>query len=263
MSKASVSAQLEAMAASAPAKVSLLWQGMAEDKPWAAYRPDEETVSASTIKTPLMMALLDRVQRGEYALDARINVTEAMILPDSRFFEQGPGAYPLDEIMRFMITVSDNSCTNILIRMLGMEAVNGYFASLGLHTTRIERLMLDFDAIAAGRNNYTTAREQFMIFSRLYHGGALTEPLCRTALEVLKDNRDYELFYRYLPRNLTVAHKSGGLPGLAHDSGIFYRPGGDFYLGIFVSEAPDEELGPRLIGAMARKIWDGMAGGNA
>ena len=95
-----------------------------------------------------------------------------------------------------------------------------------------------------------------MIFSRLYHGGVLTEPLRRTALEVLKDNRDYELFYRYLPRNLTVAHKSGGLPGLAHDSGIFYRPGGDFYLGIFVSDAPDEELGPRLIGTMARKIWD-------
>ncbi len=256
MNRAIISAELEAMAAQTPAKVSLLWQGMTEDKPWAAYAPDQETVSASTIKTPLMMALLERVRQGALTLQDKVEVTEAMILPDSRFFEQGPGRYSLDEIMRFMITVSDNSCTNILIRLLGMDAVNGYFASLGLKTTRLERMMLDFDAVAAGRNNYTTAREQFLLYHRLYHGRTLTGPLCRMALSVLKDNRDYELFYRYLPRNLTVAHKSGGLPGLSHDSGIFYCSGGDFYLGVFVSDAPDEVTGPRLIGAIARRIWD-------
>ena len=156
MNRARVSAELESMAAEAPAKVSLLWQGMTEDEPWAAFAPDEETISASTIKTPLMMALLDRVRQGQFSLEDQVDVTETMILPDSRFFEQGPGRYSLDEIMRFMITASDNSCTNMLIQMLGMDAINGYFASLGLKTTRLERIMLDFDAIAAGRNNYTT-----------------------------------------------------------------------------------------------------------
>ena len=244
------------MAKEAPARVSFLWQGMEEKTPWACYEPEKIMVSASTIKTMLMMALLERVMKGEISLEDTVTVTEDMILSDSKFFEQGPGVYKLDEILRFMITRSDNSCTNIIIHMLGMQQANEYFASIGLTETKLERVMLDFDAIKEGRNNYTSARDQFAVYEMLYHHKVLTPELCELALSILMDNRDYDLFYRYLPRNLKVAHKSGGLDCLSHDSGIFYLPGNEFYLGIFVSDGPSDVFCDRLIGAMTRKIWD-------
>ena len=244
------------MAKEAPARVSFLWQGMEEKECWAAYEPEKVMVSASTIKTMLMMALLDRVLKGEFSLDQKINVTEEMILSDSKFFEQGPGMYKLDEILRFMITKSDNSCTNIIINMLTMEGANAYFASIGLTETKLERLMLDFDAIKEGRNNYTSARDQFAVYEMMYHHKVLTPEMCELALSILMDNRDYDLFYRYLPYNFKLAHKSGGLDCLSHDSGIFYLPGNEFYLGIFVSDGPNDKFCEMLIGAMTRKIWD-------
>ena len=73
--------------------------------------------------------------------------------------------------------------------------------------------MLDWDAIAAGRNNYTSPADQCRVYRLLYRGEILTPELRETAMDFLRRQRHMDGLMRYIPDNITVAHK-GRMPGL-------------------------------------------------
>ncbi len=218
----------------------------------AAHRADERVVSASTIKVAIMLCALDKVRKGELSLTQRILVPQQNILEDSRIFEEGEQEMPLDELIRWMIIVSDNTATNALIRLLSMDAINAYCASIGLKHSRVERLMLDFEAVERGFNNYTSAQDQCNMFLKLYDHAILTPELCDHAMDVLLSQRDKEYFLRYLPQNLKVAHKTGSLDCLTHDSALFFLQTGRYYLGAFLWNAPNDDYAQRMLGRIGR-----------
>ena len=49
--------------------------------------------------------------------------------------------------MMWMITKSCNSSTNILIKYLGVDKINKYCKEIGLNATKLERYMIDENAI--------------------------------------------------------------------------------------------------------------------
>ena len=64
--------------------------------------------------------------------------------------------YKIYDLMMWMITKSCNSSTNILIKYLGFDKINKYCIEIGLNATKLERYMLDENAIKNGKNNYTS-----------------------------------------------------------------------------------------------------------
>ncbi len=58
-----------------------------------------------------------------------------------------------------MIGWSDNEATNVLVRRVGMDAVNARLDGLGLPHTRLRRLMMDLEAARRGDENVSTPRE--------------------------------------------------------------------------------------------------------
>ncbi len=220
------------------------------------YQGGRRVVSASTIKVPIMLAALSAVQRGEMRLETEIGVEQEDILDDSEVFEDGARSMSLGELIRWMIIVSDNTATNALLRHFTMERINAYCQAAGLKDTRVERLMLDYAAMAAGKNNYTSARDQYAMFSGLYQGAALGEELRGFALDALRDQRCQDGFLRHIAGPVRVAHKTGSLDGIDHDSGVFELDGMRYYLGVFVTDAPDNAFGRRRIGRIAKIIYE-------
>ena len=218
--------------------------------------PQRRVISASTIKVAIMLCALDDVRRGARALSDRIFVPQNEILSDSEVFDGGAQEMTLDELIRWMIIVSDNTATNALIRLLTMEHINAFCAGMGLTATRVERLMLDWEAVQAGRNNYTSAADQCAMFRALHTHAILTPELCIYALGVLMDQRCKDDFFRYIPYPVRAAHKTGSLDGINHDSGLFYFKDRCLYLGVFVTGTPDENYGRRLIGRIAKRVYD-------
>lgn len=247
------------------ANVSLLVYDFAAQKALLSFQPERKLVSASTIKTQIMLAVFDRVQKGALSLTQRISVPCQLVLEDTEVFNCGQKDCALEELVTWMIVNSDNTATNILIELLGMEPINAYIRSLGLKETVLERKMLDWNAIKAGRNNYTSARDQLTTFTMLYENAVLTPELCELAKDILRRQRDFRLALRYLcPRDLTFAHKTGGLDRLNHDCGVFRIPGRAYYFGCFVTDAADDtEQNPvaaRLIGRLSKAVYDYYAG---
>lgn len=243
------------------ANVSLLVYDFMKQEPLLSFQPERRLVSASTIKTQIMLAVFDRVQKGALSLTQRIPVPCREILEDTEVFNCGQKDCPLEELVTWMIINSDNTATNLLIELLGMEAINASIRALGLRETVLERKMLDWDAIKAGRNNYTSARDQLLTFNRLYKNAILTPELCGLAADILRRQRDCSLALRYLcPPGVTFAHKTGGLDHLNHDCGVFRIPGHTYYFGCFVTDAVDDtEKNPvagRLIGRLSKAVYE-------
>lgn len=247
----------------ADANVSLFVRDMDTGEVLYAHRENEAVSSASTIKVPIMLAALEQVRRGALTLEQRIPVNGREILDDTEVFEHGPCDCPLKELIYWMIVKSDNTSTNVLIETLGFDAINDMIQSLGMRSTVLGRKMLDFEALKAGRNNLTSAYDMAQCYEALHRETILTPELCAFALGILKRQRSMSMFLRYIADDIEVAHKTGGLdPDLghdrvAHDAGIFYLPDVRYYLGIFLTSAPDDEkYSRRLIGRLSRAVYE-------
>ena len=147
-----------------PGKCSYVVADSLEGEPLHARLGDAPVPSASTIKTPILVTALEMVRRGELALDEMLEVPREAILSDTRVFDRGVQRYTLEELLYWMITVSDNTATNVLLDAVGPDNVTSFCAGLGLQNTLCRRKMLDFEAARAGRDNVTTALDQRRLY---------------------------------------------------------------------------------------------------
>lgn len=239
-----------------PAQVAILMVNADTGEEMLALRKDERVVSASTIKVAIMLSVLDAVQKGELTLQQELFISDEYILDDSSVFEYGAQPMTIDALIKWMIILSDNTATNALIRLMGMERINAYCTSIGLKNSRVERVMLDFAAVERGLNNYTSAQDQCDMLLKLYHKSILTPVLCEYAMDVLLGQRWKDDLMRYIPDNVKVAHKTGSLDNLDHDSALFYLENIRFYLGVFVWDAPSNKHAQGLIGRIGKRVYD-------
>ena len=125
------------------------------------------------------------------------------------------------ELLRLMITESDNTATNIMIDCLGMEKINRYIAAQGYSDTILQRKMMDFEAAGKGRENYTSARDLGDFFTKLYYHQCVSTEYDNLMIEILQEQTDDEALPSALPKAV-IAHKTGELVGAYHDGGIVY-----------------------------------------
>ena len=190
----------------------------------AAVAPDERRVAASIIKLPILACALEAIAVGTLSLDEQITVTQQDIVGGSGNIQsRGAGvSYSVDELLRAMIAQSDNVAANLVIGRLGMDAVNETCASLGLTQTVLARLMMDADAQAHGRENYTSARDAATVLERLAAGAIATPELCERARGYLLAQEDVRGIVEGVPGDVSVAHKTGSLANAPHDAAIVY-----------------------------------------
>jgi len=238
------------------AEISLLVKDFKTQDILYSHEETKEVVSASIIKVPIMLTALEQVQEGKLKLDSLIELKDSDILEDTEVFEYGGGKYTLEELLVWMIIESDNTATNCLIDLFPMETINAFCKKLSLNSTKLERRMLDIQAVKEGRNNYTSAKDMAILYGELYNRAILTPDLCDTALSILKRQRHKQQSLRYIYDDITVAHKTGSLDNLNHDAGIFYLPNIHYYFGAFVWNAPSNEYASKWIGRISKGIYE-------
>ncbi len=257
----SLESRLRALMDAFPAKSSLYCVDLATGLPMAAIREETQVVSASTIKLPVLLCALQEVMEGQLDLEQFVPLTEEAYCSDTEVFreEYRTDGASLKEMLYWMIVLSDNTATNAVLSLLGFEKINGYCASIGLQSTVAQRKMLDFAAVEAGRNNYTSAVDQFRCYDLLFRGVILTPELRAVAFDFLSRCRHMDGLQRYISDDVKVLHKPGGLDHLNHDAGLFLLEGSSYYLGIFTWDGPAMDGEPeqcRFIGKLSRAVYD-------
>ena len=101
--------------------------------------PDALYLMASVFKIPILLEALAQVDEGECRLDERIELHAEDQLPTSMILGNlQPGLQPtLRDLLTAMITVSDNTATDMVLRRIGIERVGRRLAAWGLTSTSL------------------------------------------------------------------------------------------------------------------------------
>lgn len=211
--------------------------------------------SASLIKVPLLVAVLDYVEQNNLSLDTEIKITSENKVDFSVVTEQDLEKSTLYELLVWMIITSDNSATNVLIDFVGMNELNTYFNKIGLTETKLQRKMMDFERMDQGFDNVTTARDMAYLYSRIYQQNLLKQynPL---VIDILCRQRVHEVLKRYISDDVQIAHKTGSLDTVCHDVGIVYLDTKDYIIGVFTTDLHDVVAAQKVIGRISKIVYE-------
>ncbi len=153
-----------------------------------------------------------------------------------------------------MIRVSDNSATNILIKRLGFDKINNSIKVKGLALTQLNRLMMDFEAIKFGKQNYTSAFEINKLLLLIKQKKILSTEMNKKFIDFLFLCDDNSTIPKLLPKNVLVAHKTGTLDYLRADAGIIFSRN-PIILSIFVEKFRTQEEAEKIIATISNYIY--------
>jgi beta-lactamase class A len=219
---------------------------------------ENKTVSsASTIKLLIMAEAFNQAENNIISLEQRILVKASDKVESSILtLLDIKNTYSLLDMIILMIIQSDNTATNILIDILGMDSINKFISSLGLENTRLQRKMMDFDAKERGLDNITCASDMAVFMERLYKGEIVNYKSSMLMMDIMKNQLDRTSLYLEIPDDTIIAHKSGQLDGIEHEVGIFYTKGRDFVFSMLTWEAESNNYARTSIGQLAREAYD-------
>src|SRR5881227_853475 len=129
------------------------------------YRQDQEARAGAQGK-----AKLDDI----YAFDPKDLVEDSQIMAG---LTAGVTRVTNRDLAQFMIAVSDNAATNVLIDRVGMQNVNAMLRNFGLTKTMLRRKMMDIAAAKRGDENVSTPQEMTRLLQAIYQGKALDKGL--------------------------------------------------------------------------------------
>ncbi|MEL7341481.1 MAG: serine hydrolase, partial [Bacteroidota bacterium] len=219
---------------------------------------DKSVPSASIIKVPILLALMRKVEKGEIGWEEPYILKSEDIVGGAGTIQSLEIGTPLtiEQLAKAMISLSDNTATNILIRTVGMDNINSLLRKLNLTQTTLQREMMDFEAVKAGRQNYTCASDMNRIFTLLLDQEILSVRWTNQAVALLKGCEDRATIPRMLPPSVQIAHKSGSLAYFRGDSGIIFAKEGPIILSIFVEKFDSSEQAEEIIGTIAKLILE-------
>lgn len=218
------------------------------------FQENDIFISASIIKIPIMLSILDYLLNNNVSIESYIKINNSDILYDNKYFKNGIYQYNIEDLITWMITLSDNSSTNILIKYLGFERINEYFKKIGLKDTKLERYMLDEGTIKNGKNNYTSLDDMYKCFKYIVNKEILTGEFCDLALNILYKQEVNNQINRYI-KNIKFAHKTGFLEYLNSDVGIFELNKQIYFIEISVYNTPKKNGDRKNIGKLSKMIY--------
>lgn len=215
-----------------------------------SFGGEERVRTASTIKIAVLVEAHARVAEGkakwtdELVLTKEKKVGGAGILPE---FADGL-KLTLRDAINLMMTLSDNTATNLVIDHVGADAVNARMAALGLKDIRLMRKVFGGGESEEGKKEENkrfglgraSPYEMALLLEKLERGEVVSAEASKEMLELMKREQGRHGIGRSLWRT-QKATKSGALDALRSDIGIIYSPKGRIIMAITCDDMPEVE----------------------
>ena len=259
---------------------------------------DQPFPMASTFKVAVAGAILGKVDRGELALDQLIRVDPNMVVESGGIaatFRHPGVSVSVKNLLELMMTVSDNTATDVLTKVAGgPAAVTGWVRAQGVEGLRIDRdtagIIRDFFGLGPGPfpqaleaaykadpkleergsalnpafdndpRDTATPLAMANLLDRVFSGKALKPASTQLLTEIMKRNTTGKArIPGRLPQGTVVAEKTGTIGGSLNDVGMINLPGdaGKLIVAVFVKQSrkPFEER-ERAIADISRALYD-------
>ncbi len=242
---------------------AILWEKLSESIEWAAeefdgvmgvstkdlntgdaisVNGDEQFLAASSIKIPILIELYKKARAGTLDLEKEVVVPDDVKVGGTGVIKElGDVTLTIQNLITLMITVSDNTATNMLIDIAVMDDVNATMKELGLNVTRLLRKMQDYEAIAQGKENYSTPNEFTRLMEILHTGEGLDPWIAEQALTVLKKPKTTTI-NRLLPYDVEIASKYGNMRNSYCDVALVYHSQSPYIISVMTKYIPTDDI---------------------
>lgn len=259
---------------------------------------DQPFPMASTFKVAVAGVILAKVDCGQLSLDQLVPVDPAMVVQSeglAAIFRHPGVSVSVVNLLELMMTVSDNTATDVLTKLAGgPAAVTAWVRGQGVLGLRVDRdtagIIRDFFGIRSGPfpealqaalkadpqleekgddispafdadpRDTSTPRAMAALLERIFGGQAL-KPASTTLLnEIMERNTTGKARIRgRLPAGTPVAEKTGTIGGSLNDVGLITLPGnrGRVVIAAFVKQSgkPFDDR-ERAIADISRAVYD-------
>jgi beta-lactamase class A len=214
--------------------------------------------AASTVKIPVMIEVYRQIDRGACTLaDCHTLAPGEKVQGSGVLLHLHDGLQlTVNDLIYLMISISDNTATNILIRKAGLDAINATMRELGMTHSNLGREMKGRAALPGEEENWATPHDYATIVKAILDQEAASAASCEAMLAMLEKQQNPRRIARFLPERTDIrwGSKTGELKhaGVTNDVGFVISPEGRLIVAVFCEGMPDPQAGEQLIGEISR-----------
>ena len=145
------------------------------------------------------------------------------------------------EATQQMIVISDNYSALLLAAQIGNTNIANFMQQLGLSNSKL------------GSPPITTAADIALFYENLYRGEVINKEYSDRMIEILAKQQLNDRIPKYLPNNVSVAHKTGELGNFKHDAGIIF--GKNPILIVVLSETNSPQAAAERIAHLSKNVY--------
>lgn len=242
--------------------------------------------TASVIKVGVMVEVFHQIAEGRLRRADAITLTDAAKVGGSGVLQRMHGglALTVGDLLDLMMTVSDNTATNLLIARVGTANVDRRLVSHGLTRTRLFRPTFRDghpDVFPEEEKEFglgvTTPREMARLLELIAEGRVVDRAASEAMIAIMREQAFRTMIPRSLPETdeVDVANKpgwdsekhpdaSGVKRHVRGDAAIVTTPRGRYVIAIHARQVADTRWGPDneavvLAGRISRMVYDAFA----
>lgn len=229
----------------------------------------------SVFKFHIALTMLSEIDKGNFSLDQKIKIQKKDLVPEiySPIREKYPKGTTLTiaEILKYMVSQSDNIGCDVLLRLLGgPQFVENYFLN-----NKFKDISIKINEEVMQNNwdlqfqNWTTPKAANQVLASFYSNSQklLSQESHDFIWKIMREtSTGLDQLKGKLPEGTVVAHKTGwsgrnkttGITAAVNDVGVVFLPTGQhFFISVFITDSKDDKTtDAKIIADIAKATWD-------
>ena len=255
-----IQAQLDSLTAPYGKKIGIAFIDLSSNM-FFHINGSAEYPAASVAKVPVMATAYYFEDAGKVDLEKKITYKKEDRLGGSGVLQwMRPGnSYTMRNLIRMMISLSDNTATKLTVDEIGLENINTYIKYLGLTNTIIADSTMLKERPEPGIN-LTTPLDLAYLTLQINSPQGFSDRSRQEMLKFMKNQRYHWGIWRGVPPGTMVADKTGNLDKVLNDVGIVYTKYGNYVLSIFTRDFAKQRDARKLINEVSKICYEGYTG---
>ncbi|MBS1533339.1 MAG: serine hydrolase [Bacteroidetes bacterium] len=229
----------------------------------AEINPDTLFPTASMIKVSIQCGVMDKIEKGELAYNQKLVYRDSLLYPGEDILGsfKDKDTIELSKVVLLMITMSDNTASTWLQKIVTGEYINQWLEQNGFKVMRVNSRVKGREQIRAKYGwGVSTPREMCRIFTMIRNGEAVSpaasERMYRDLVRIYWDDKALS----QIPPYVQAASKQGAVDEAKSETVLVNAPHGDYVFSIMTNNNKDQRWVPdneayKLIQKVSALLW--------